>query len=928
MKRSVVIWAGVAVIMVVAGGAGYRFVKQRYQTSADLIRSGQAYMDRKQFGRAEIQFRNVLSKDPGNAEAHVRLAKLYLKGGAPNTAEPELILAARAGVPEEVLAPLHAEVFYDQGQIGNVLKLVPPGNRSPQYESAVRTYRGLSETIIGDQAAAEADFQKAIALDPSAVRARVGLARLRLIQGRAPESEKIADQALKLNPDDSEALDLKGLLLLLRGAADEGLTALNKAVAADPQNFHALLDRADAYLRRNQLDKADADIQKILGITDNSGTANYLSAVIAARKGRLQDADDTMMKLRPVMDQVPDMYFLAAALKYNLGQLEQSEAFIQRYLAKQPNSAKAHEMLGSIALRRGDAPAAVAELQRALALAPTDRNTIALMAEAYMASGDFNSAMSLLGRTLGNSSDKRLKIQHAIGALRMGDYSQSLAELQEIFHGGQGDLTSGPPLVLAALRAGQLETASKTAEYLVARDPSNQFNQQLLGMVRIAQANIPAAETIFKSVLDKAPTMQAARAGLAKIYLSSNRTPLAIKLFQDRLAQAPNDLASAQALAAIYANSKDFNRAIAVLHTAQDAMADDPAPSLSIMALYGEQNQWPKAIQLGNQLLTQFTSKAEQVYQALAAAYAVNGDQANALKTYQAGTEAYPKSAQLWERYAQALGAANNKQAALDAISKAVSLDTNNTRYRDELVNAVYEAKGADAAMNAIAEVTKNNSGDPSAALLSADVLMRQNQRDAAITLLQKELAAHPSSAVAERLCGIYQDAGDFEKAAATASAWLANHEDFTIRLLLAEFQRRLGKLDAAQANYERLLKQRPTDTVTLNNLAWVYFRRGDPRALETAQKAYKASPDLSAVADTVGWIMVNRNDLNDGMKYLQTALSAEPNDPSIQFHNAFALARSGRTAEARALSQKALSSKEQFDERPDATALAGKLGK
>ena len=48
-----------------------------------------------------------------------------------------------------------------------------------------------------------------------------------------------------------------------------------------------------------------------------------------------------------------------------------------------------------------------------------------------------------------------------------------------------------------------------------------------------------------------------------------------------------------------------------------------------------------------------------------------------------------------------------------------------------------------------------------------------------------------------------------------------------------------------------------PQDVVALNNLAWLYHQRGDARALDWRVQAVKLAPQSSAVADTLGWILV-----------------------------------------------------------------------
>ena len=870
---------------------------------------------------AEIQLRNALRRSPKNGEARLLLARVYLRGGAPNTAEAELIVAAQVGVAEARIAPLRAEALYDEGRIGDLLKLIPPGNRPASNESTVRTYRGLAELSLGDTVHAQTDFDNAIKLDGRSPGPRIGMARLYLIKRQLPAAEAMVDGALRQSPKNSDALDVKGIILIAKGDAIGGLARLDASLASNPDN--ALLDRANGLIGRNQLDKADADIRRVLSVAPESGTANFLSALVNARRGKLQDADAALEKLRPIMEQLPEAYFLAAVVKYNLEQLEQAEAFARRYIAQRPDNAEAYELLGSIALRRGDAAEAVETLEQAYKLAPNDTNAIGLLAEAHMANGDTDKAMVLLDKAVQSQPrDSRLRTQRALGQFASGEESRSLEELANVFQGGKGNSLAGPPLVLSALRVGKIDLASTTAERLVQQDPNNLFNQQLLGVVRMSQHNYAAAEGIFRAALAKSQDLTAARDNLATIYLETNRTDAAQKLYASRLTAVPSDLASAEALARVDVTRKDYNGAIAVLQAAQNAIADNPAPSLGIVELYAQQKKWTEAIRLANSIAVQFTS-TEQIYDVLGSVYIASGDARTGVATFKRAVDAFPNSARMWERYAAALANAKDFASALDSLSKAVALDPGNLPYKGELVSLTYQAKGTDAALAAANAMGQGNRNDP-----VVDILEKQGKRDAAITLLQKVQAANPTVAVLLRLCGLYQESGAIASAVSLASNWVKSHpEDYVARLMLAEFYEASKNFDLAQTNFEQLAAQRPSDPVVLNNLAWLYSRKNDPRALKLAQKAHELAPDSPSISDTLGWIMTNQNDAANGLKLLQTAVAANPDDPTIGFHYAVGLSRTNKVGEARIVLQKILHGNVEFEEKPAAEALMKRLG-
>lgn len=82
-----------------------------------------------------------------------------------------------------------------------------------------------------------------------------------------------------------------------------------------------------------------------------------------------------------------------------------------------------------------------------------------------------------------------------------------------------------------------------------------------------------------------------------------------------------------------------------------------------------------------------------------------------------------------------------------------------------------------------------------------------------------------------------------------------------------------------------KILQTAPNNPLILNNLAWIYFQRNNPKAEETAKKAYTLAPKSAAIIDTYGTILVSNNRLEQGISLLKQAISLAPNAPDIQYH-------------------------------------------
>ena len=100
--------------------------------------------------------------------------------------------------------------------------------------------------------------------------------------------------------------------------------------------------------------------------------------------------------------------------------------------------------------------------------------------------------------------DLSLKTKVAASQIGTAAGREALNELEQVVAStDEGAAIAGPTLVLSDLRDGRVAKAAETAEKLVKRDGDNQLYQILLGVVRTAQRDYPAAETIFKALADK-----------------------------------------------------------------------------------------------------------------------------------------------------------------------------------------------------------------------------------------------------------------------------------------------------------------------------------------------------------------------------------------------------------------------------------------
>jgi tetratricopeptide (TPR) repeat protein len=152
---------------------------------------------------------------------------------------------------------------------------------------SAREHLLLAETLREKQdfPRAEAEYSKALALEPGFFPARLGLATLYWDASQFDKAIPALQDALQSMPDDPEANYMLAAILVQRHQFDEALPHLRKALAGRPEvlaKTHALFSRV--YASQGRTDAAIAELQLALG-ADDDGSFHYQMAQLYRKLG-------------------------------------------------------------------------------------------------------------------------------------------------------------------------------------------------------------------------------------------------------------------------------------------------------------------------------------------------------------------------------------------------------------------------------------------------------------------------------------------------------------------------------------------------------------------------------------------------------------------------------------------------------------------
>jgi cellulose synthase operon protein C len=882
-----------------------------------------------QLRAAEIELKNAVRSDQNNMTAHYRLAIVELQLGETAAAEHEASIARAGGFDPEKVVPVLLEAYLGQGKYKELLQDFPATTGSPLLRANELVARGDAQLALQRPDEAKASFQLAQQLAPKAPLPILAEAKLALGRRDLTSAEALFERVLSVDPKSKEALVGKASVMQAKGNGAEALSVLGKAIADWPDYAPARLQRAQILLSQRHIKEATADIDAVLKVQPRNVGAIYMQAVMAAQRGDYQAADGYLQKISGAMGAIQRGYYVQALVQFNLHQFDQAADSAQRYTARNPDDLAGAKLLGLIELTRKHPAQTIDALAKFSAAGKADAGTFDLLGRAYAevgrtaeAKAAFSQAVKLVPK---NSA---LQLRLAATELRLGDTTDAIQNLQKSLA-----LAPSAPaaemLVLTDLAAAQWKGAGDAAAQLQKAQPKSPIPDNLLGLIKLAQFDLPAADNEFQAVATKYPDYIPARINLAQTLGLEGKSADAEDILQKILDKEPTNRTALTRLIGLLLRDGKNDAAVADVEKAHNAAPSNVGITSGLIELYLRVGQKDKALTLARQETGENSPATMPLILARAHAEFAAGLKNDALQTYQRLITIEPQRPDLRFQYASALLASGDKQGARRALDEAIKFIPNNP----QLINARIEIErmisGFNAALAMATEMQKNNPGLPTAPLLEADTYFGAGYYAQAADIYSRLYQQNPSTTLALRLARAKTASGHTDEATAVLRDWFAKHpKDVAVADVLGGYDVGAHRYDDAVKEFEMVLSQQPRNLVALNDLAWLYQQSKDPRALSYAERAYIIGPNVPQTADTLGWILVQQGQAADAIGLLKQAGAARKTDSTVQYHLAVALNDAGHPKDAIAVLTPLLQGKAKFDDKPAAEKLYAELSK
>jgi tetratricopeptide (TPR) repeat protein len=372
--------------------------------------------------------------------------------------------------------------YFDQGQYAAAI--VEYRNAISIDETFGQARKRLAEAYArtGNDRGAFGEFVRAADLLPADVSVQLNAGKMLLVARKPQEALARAEAALKVEPENIEALVLRGNALAGLSSFEEALKALEQAIRLDPDRGATYTDLGQVELAQGRRTDAEAAFLKATELAPADVRSHLALANFYLSLGRKADAErafDQALKLEPA--NVLANRFVAAS-KVSIGRPAEAEPYLRR-VADTSDKPEDTLALADYYLQMSRPKDAVNTLETLKSRHDVPAVAVSL-ARAYAAAGDREKAYALVDRVL--SANKTFAAAHLVK--------------------GQLFLTDG-----------RRDDAFSAIREAVALDPGLADAHFALGRLYASRGDRAAAQAAFTEVLRINPRATAAQVQLATL---------------------------------------------------------------------------------------------------------------------------------------------------------------------------------------------------------------------------------------------------------------------------------------------------------------------------------------------------------------------------------------------------------------------------
>jgi tetratricopeptide (TPR) repeat protein len=753
---------------------------------------------------------------------------------------------------------------------------------NPEKEKLAHVARGKEYLKQDRYAEARIEFRSALQIDRKMAAAHFGLGEAALALGHVQEAAEAYYEAMRLDADNLEARVRVGSLLA-QYSTDESLKEAerlaNEALKRNPDYVEGRVLLANVRVAQRSWDEAKAEFDRALSL-DPQRVETHLN--LARYYDQRADADQS------------------ATFR------SQAETIYRQTVERNPNSAHARLAFGDFLSAREREAEAEQQLLAAFQSDPRNKLVLAALRRFYETQQRFDEAEKYLARLAELNPDKSAGRAQIIELhARTGHVHQAVSEYQRLLKDDPKYLRGYSRLAELLLEVGDVNGASKNVEAALKLSPQDTDALLMRGRLHTMNGQYREATNDLDQALRMEPAMPAALYYAADAHLANNdptqarmlvnrllsfypRNPMGM-LMQVRIHLGEGKAAEAEKIATQVIENvsrlKSNSMALQSARIPADTLPEWEGKSYISRAVARIQTRDFTGAQADLERAIQIDSRSAEPHINLATIHSLRGDLAVAQREAERAVALSPGNISAINTLIGVFLRQKNYQAAhlkLDELSVAYPARSQLQELRAQVFAAEGDAANVERTLRRIIETDPNYLNAYFA--LSDFYQTSQKRTDRAIAQLRELIKLKPNNpqqvAQAHLFVAMLEEGrGNFEEAS-------RNYEQ-----TLSYDKRSVGA------------------AIAFNNLAWLYADKGLgnlDKATDYARSAINITP-VAGFYDTLGYAYYKKRQFEIAVEQFNKAINRRPSTAIYHLRLARALRDNGDTQNAREAYERAL---------------------